>query len=293
VPRPLGQHFLTDPAILDRIVAALQPNSHDDVIEIGPGEGTLTRRLAERVGRVVAIEKDHRLVQRLREAEPPLPDNVMVVEGDALEIDWGEVGGVAEAAEGAEAAGVDPLTANRQPPTAHGKRPTANRLRLKIVGNIPYYITSPLIEKALQPPVPLVVVYLVQKEVADRVVAAPGSKTYGALSIGVQAVARAERLFVVRAGAFRPPPAVHSAVIRLTPLAEPLVSETERGGFRTFVVGVFGQRRKQITGGLRSVAGLTRDEAVAACEAVGIRPADRPETLTPGQMVALFRSLPR
>jgi 16S rRNA (adenine1518-N6/adenine1519-N6)-dimethyltransferase len=279
VSRPLGQHFLSDPAILDRIVAALTPEPTDLVLEIGPGEGTLTRRLAPRVAQVVAIEKDRRLVDALRDADPPLPGNVTVVEGDALEVDW------AEAAERAVRA--------EESDRAIGCRPSAIGHRSKVVGNIPYYITSPLIEQALQPPLPAVIVYLVQREVADRVAAAPGGKTYGALTVGVQAVARAERLFVVRAGAFRPPPNVDSAVLRLTPLAEPLVREEERAAFRAFVVGLFGQRRKQITGGLRAVTTLDREGAVACCREAGIDPTARPETVPVRDFVRLFHVTPR
>jgi len=277
MPRPLGQHFLTDPAILDRIVSALDPHPTDVVLEVGPGEGTLTRRLAPRVARVVAIEKDLRLAEGLRSRiDPPLPENVTIVEGDALELNWREV-----AAAGGEGS------------AAHGQRPTANGPPFKVTGNIPYYITSPLIEKALQPPLPAVIVYLVQREVADRVAAAPGGKTYGALTVGVQAVARAERLFVVRAGAFRPPPNVDSAVLRLTPLTDPLVREEERAPFRAFVVGLFGQRRKQITGGLRTVASLDRDGALARCAGAGIDPTARPEALSVADFVRLFRATPR
>jgi 16S rRNA (adenine1518-N6/adenine1519-N6)-dimethyltransferase len=121
--RPLGQHFLTDPAILDRIVAALDPTPADVVLEVGPGEGTLTRRLAPRVGRVIAIEKDRRLAELLRGAAPPLPPNVEVIEGDALEVDWGGLAGAAGA--GSSTNDLQP-TANGQRPTANGQRPTAN-----------------------------------------------------------------------------------------------------------------------------------------------------------------------
>jgi 16S rRNA (adenine1518-N6/adenine1519-N6)-dimethyltransferase len=178
--RRLGQHFLSDPRILQRIADALGPTVHDTVLEIGPGPGGLTTALAARAGRVVAIEKDADLVPDLRARFP----GVTVVEGDALELDWHTLGG-----------------------------PGA-----LVAGNIPYNITSPLIDKALAPPRPPRIVFLVQKEVADRVTARAGEGAYGALSIGVQAVARTERLFVVPAGAFHPRPKVDSAVLRLTPL---------------------------------------------------------------------------
>jgi len=158
--RRLGQHFLSDPRILQRIADALEPTAAVTVLEIGPGSGGLTAALAARAGRVVAIEKDPDLVPGLRARFP----DVTVVEGDALELDWHALGG-----------------------------PGA-----LVTGNIPYNITSPLIDKALLPPRPPRIVFLVQKEVADRVTASAGESAYGALSVGVQAVARAERLFVVR-----------------------------------------------------------------------------------------------
>jgi 16S rRNA (adenine1518-N6/adenine1519-N6)-dimethyltransferase len=267
VPRPLGQHFLRDPAILDRIVDALDPHPDHVVLEIGPGEGTLTRRLAPRVGRVVAIEKDRRFVTLLRAGgrgdHQPVPDNVTVLEGDALELDWHH-------------------PSHAPPLTYHA-----------IIGNIPYQITSPLIEKALEPPLPASIVFLVQKEVADRVTAVPGSKTYGALSVGVQAVARAERLFLVKAGAFAPPPKVDSAVIRLTPLGSPLVNPAERLPFRAFVVGLFGQRRKQLGRSLRDVAGLDKESAARTLAAAGLEPTTRVETAAPADLVRLYRAIAR
>src|SRR6185295_17883690 len=203
--RRLGQHFLSDSRILQRIADALAPTTADTVLEIGPGPGGLTAALAARAGRVVAIEKDADLVPGLRARFP----GVTVVEGDALELDWDTLGG-----------------------------PGA-----LVAGNIPYNITSPLIDKALAPPRPPRIVFLVQKEVADRVTARAGEGAYGALSIGVQAVARTERLFVVPAGAFHPRPKVDSAVLRLTPLDSPLVPDAEIPMFRRLVVGLFGFRR--------------------------------------------------
>lgn len=248
--RRLGQHFLRDVAILDRIVDAIAPAADDTVLEIGPGDGTLTMRLLRRVARVVAIERDPGLAAGLHGR-----DRLTVVAGDALEVPWPE--------------------------------------RTKVIGNVPYYITTPLIEKALTPPARPVTVFLVQKEVADRVVALPGGKAYGALSVGVQAVALAERLFVIRAGAFHPPPKVDSAVLRLIPRAEPLVADAERPPFRRFVTGLFGQRRKQLGRSLRAIANLDRDEAAALLRGLGILPQARPEVLPPEALVRLFRAAMR
>ena len=216
--RRLGQHFLTDPRLLGRIADALGAGPDDTVLEIGPGPGGLTAALAERAGRLVAIEKDADLVPALRERFP----SATIVEGDALETDWPAVAGP----------------------------------RFLVAGNIPYNITSPLIDKALEPPRPVRIVFLVQKEVADRVTAARGRpRAYGALSVGVQSVALAERLFTVPAGAFHPRPKVDSAVLRLTPLADPLVEPAEQWSFRRLVVGLFGFRRKQMARGLRELTG--------------------------------------
>ncbi len=234
--RPLGQHFLNDPTILGRIVDALDPVPGETVLEIGPGQGSLTRVLLERGLKVIAIEKDRRFV------------GPGVIHGDALKVEWPRVA--------------------------------------KVVGNIPYYITSPLLEKALTPPIPERVVFLVQTEVADRLAANPGGKTYGALSVGVQAVVRVEKLFHVAPGAFRPPPKVRSAVVRLTPLQKPLVSPEEVAPFRVFVTACFSKRRKQLK---NAVPGL--DEA--ELRELGFDPALRPERISPDAFIRLFRAAAR
>lgn len=159
--------------------------------------------------------------------------------------------------------------------------------RFKVVGNIPYYITSPLLAKALIPPLPERIVFLVQQEVAERVAAQPGGKTYGALTVGVQVVCRVELLFTVAAGAFRPPPKVRSALLRLTPLAEPLVRHEEIAPLRAFVTAIFSRRRKQLK---NAVPGLTATDLTA----LGFDPMARSEQLPPEAFVRLFRrALPR
>jgi 16S rRNA (adenine1518-N6/adenine1519-N6)-dimethyltransferase len=237
--RRLGQHFLDDAGILNRIVDALDPVPGETVLEIGPGKGSLTTALLARGLRVIAIEKDRELAAALRR------DNLEVVVGDALRVDWPRVP--------------------------------------KIVGNIPYYITSPLIDKALTPPLPERVVFLMQAEVAERLAAGPGSKIYGALSVGVQAVCRVEKLFTVAPGSFKPPPKVRSAVVRLTPRAQPLVGQEEIGAFRTFVTACFSQRRKQLK---NAVPGLSTSQL----EQLGIDPTLRPERLAPEAFVRMLRS---
>ncbi len=254
--RRLGQHFLTDPGLLARIADALQAGPRDVVLEVGPGMGGLTAPLLERAGRVIAIEKDRELIPVLKSRFPGLE----LIEGDALQLDW------------------HTLTQPGEP-------------GLLVTGNIPYNITSPLIDKALLPPRPARIVFLVQKEVADRVTAPPGTPEYGALSIGVQAVARPERLFTVAAGAFKPRPKVDSAVLRLTPLSRALISDDERESFRVLVVGLFSFRRKQMLRGVREFTGWEAPRVSALLAAAGISETVRPEVLSPAEFVQLHRSL--
>jgi 16S rRNA (adenine1518-N6/adenine1519-N6)-dimethyltransferase len=251
--RRFGQHFLTDPRILARIADALGPTAADTVIEIGPGPGGLTGALLARAGRVVAIEKDRDLAAELRARLP----GVTLVEGDALECDWHALAGP----------------------------------RFLATGNIPYNITSPLIDKALEPPRPARIVFLVQREVADRIVARPATPEYGALTVGVQAVAAAERLFTVPAGAFRPRPKVDSAVLRLVPLERPVIADAEQAPFRRLVVGLFGFRRKQLLRGLRELTGWEAGRVEAVLDDLGIEPAVRPEVLSPDTFARLLRGL--
>jgi 16S rRNA (adenine1518-N6/adenine1519-N6)-dimethyltransferase len=264
----LGQHFLTDRNILQRIVDALEPAPDDVVVEIGAGKGSLTALLAPRVGHVIAIEKDRRLAAEcgMWNAECGI-ENATVVQGDALKVSWHAL--------------VDART-----DIPHSAFRTPN---FKIIGNIPYGITSPLLDQALTPPLPARVVFLVQAEVADRIAAPPGSKAYGALSVGVQAVCRVERLFTVRAGAFTPPPKVHSAVVRLTPLAQPLVAPQEIAAFRAFVTACFTRRRKQLRNVVMAATGRSAAVVAAGLAGLGLDPVVRPETLAPEIFVRLLR----
>jgi 16S rRNA (adenine1518-N6/adenine1519-N6)-dimethyltransferase len=252
-----GQHFLHHRAILTRIADALGAAAGELVLEIGPGQGALTEALVTRGARVVAIEKDRDLVPLVRERLPA----VTVIEGDALELDW------------REAAGIGPQD------------------DLLVTGNIPYNITTPLLDRALAPPRPRRIVFLVQREVAERIVAKPGGKTYGALSVGVQAVARIEKLFAVPAGAFHPPPKVDSAVIRITPLEQPLVSDADIPRFRRLVVGLFGFRRKQLTRGLRELTGWPAERVDGAIRQAGLVGESRAETIPPEGFQRLLAAL--
>ncbi len=250
----LGQHFLFDPSILSRIADAAVARESDVVLEIGPGKGGLTRSLAARAARVVAIEADRRLAATL--AEELAGTNVTVVAGDALKVSWPRVD--------------------------------------VVCGNIPYRITSPRIERALEAPAAARrprVVFLVQREVADRLAAAPGSKAWGALSAGVGLVAEVERLFRVPAGAFRPPPRVDSALVRLVPREEPLAGPGEEQRVRSLIRACFQGRRRQLARTLRERWGVGTGEAERVCAAAGVTPTARVEVLAPAQLVALARAL--
>lgn len=259
-PRPrkrFGQHFLSDRRLLGRIADSLQATPADTVIEIGPGRGALTEQLLERAGRVIAVEVDRDLAALLRERWGALgAERFSVVQGDVLEQDLGALAG-------------GPYL---------------------LIGNVPYNITTPILFHAMKRPRPERAVYLVQREVAERVIAGAGDEAYGALSVNVQALARAELLFGVPAKAFDPPPKVESAVLRITPRADPVVAPEEEESFRVLVQGAFGLRRKQLRRVLRTLWSLDADRADAALRRAGIDPEARPETLGAPEFAALLRA---
>jgi 16S rRNA (adenine1518-N6/adenine1519-N6)-dimethyltransferase len=248
-----GQHFLTDPRILGRIADALEPMEGQVVIEIGPGRGALTDVLVPRAGRVIAIEIDRDLAPRLRDKYADDP-RLTVVEGDVLQQDFSALAGGAP---------------------------------YLVAGNVPYNITTPILFHALVTPRPERAVYLVQKEVAERVVAAPGSEHYGALSVNVQSVAHAELVFRVPAGAFNPPPKVESAVLRITPRRDPVVSPADEARYRSMVQAAFGLRRKQLRRVVRTIFSLDAEAADRVVNAAGLNPELRPEVLTPADFARL------
>lgn len=251
-----GQHFLLDTRVLDSIADALGDVSNRTVVEIGPGRGALTDRLVARAARVVAIEVDRDLVQHLRTRYADR-DNVEIVEADVLTTNLAELAG-------------GPYV---------------------LAGNVPYYITTPIIFHALELPRPERAVYLVQKEVAERMAAPPGDKIYGALSVNLQSVVDVEFLRKVPPGAFNPPPAVDSAVVRVTPKPVPVVEPALEVRFRSFVLAAFGLRRKQLVRVVRTVASLDAERALAVVTACGLDPAARPETLSPAEFATLVRAL--
>ena len=258
LPRPkkrLGQHFLTDPRLLGRIADTLGATRDDTVIEIGPGRGALTVALLERAGKVIAIELDRELAPMLADRYKDEP-RFRIVEGDVLEQALGALAG-------------GPYL---------------------LAGNVPYNITTPILFHAMQRPRPLRAVYLVQREVADRIVAAPGSDDYGALSVNVQALAKAEFMFGVPARAFTPPPKVESAVVRITPRSDPVVEEAEEEPFRLLVQGAFGLRRKQLRRVVRTLWSLDAAGADAVLGRAGLDGDARPEVLSAADFAKLLRA---
>jgi 16S rRNA (adenine1518-N6/adenine1519-N6)-dimethyltransferase len=257
VRKSLGQHFLTDRKVLERIADAAEIAPTDTVVEIGPGRGALTDLLIERPRRLIAIEYDRALAARLRERYAPRT-NVEIVQADVLTLRLTELAGE----------------------------------KFKLIGNVPYYITTPILFHALERPRPELAVYLVQREVADRLTAEPGGGEFGALTVNIGAVADAEMLFTVPAAAFRPAPKVESAVVRITPKSAPLVVPELEESFRAFVQSVFSMRRKQMQRILRSVWSLDSDAATRRLESLDVDPTARPETLSVEQFARLYSLIP-
>ncbi len=258
--RRLGQNFLVDPNIQRKIVQAVEPGPEDAIIEVGPGQGALTDHLARTGARLLAIELDPDLAAELQRRYEQ-HDRVQVVHHDIL--DW------------------DPIRLD-----APGG--------LKVVGNIPYNITSPILFRLLEwRPAPERIIIMVQQEVADRILASPGQKAYGALTVGVQAQADAQRLFTVGRNAFRPVPAVESTVLRIRPRhdARPGTGDP----LRALTRAAFGMRRKQLQKILRSSPEYRLDQPAAerVLRELGLRPQDRPESLDPETFVRLAAALER
>jgi 16S rRNA (adenine1518-N6/adenine1519-N6)-dimethyltransferase len=258
--RRFGQHFLHDPAVIARIAQALDVRAGDRVVEIGPGRGALTRRLlASPAGSVDAIEIDRDLAQLLRESLPAR-EGFTLHEGDALAVDFVS------------------LSRERGGP-------------LRLVGNLPYNISTPLLFHLLgnssrERAPPLVDLHvMLQREVASRIAAQPGDDSYGRLTVMLAPWVRVERLFDVGPGAFQPPPKVWSTVLRLTVL--PTAAFVVSPEYSRVVATAFAQRRKTLRNALR---GLMSAGQIEAC---GVDPLARPETLAPWQLNTLAESLDR
>ncbi len=251
IRKRFGQNFLHDQAVLARIVGAIAPHPDDPVLEIGPGRGALTGALLERLNRLVAVEIDRDLAAGLRAAFAP--ERLELHVGDALDLDLASLG-----------------------PTPEGG--------WRVVGNLPYNISTPLLFHLLdQMEAIRDMHFLLQREVVERMTAAPGSKTYGRLTVMLAARARAQSLFGVPPGAFHPPPKVHSAVVRITPLEAPLVDSALYPAFAKVVNQAFSNRRKTLRRGLSGLVDASR------IEAADLDPGARPETVDVHGFAALAR----
>jgi len=255
--RALGQHFLRDPGIARSIVDLIAPTPADLVVEIGPGQGALTGELTRRAGRVLALEIDCALIERLRAALPA----VEVLDADARTWDWASLA-----------------------------RPAGGRAL--VVGNLPYSVgTTILVALARAPRAIDAMALMLQREVAERVAAAPGNKIYGSLSVHVQLRWRVELAMRVPPGAFRPPPKVESAVLRLTPLPALPVELADEQRFEAVVRAAFAQRRKTLANALAAGLGLPVGDAREAASRAGVDPGRRAETLNIREFAEVARRL--
>jgi len=246
--KQLGQHFLADRYYIDKIVMAVNPKDGDRLVEIGPGQGAITLPLLRVHPKLTVIEFDRDLIAPLTAAAEPLGD-LTIVQGDVLRVDFTAL-----------AAG-EPI---------------------RLVGNLPYNISSPILFHALEhAAVVRDMHFMLQKEVVDRMAAGPGSKVYGRLSVMLQAYCQVTSLFVVPPGAFRPPPKVDSAVVRLVPRDPASITIADHKRFAEVVKAAFGQRRKTLRNALNNV--VTAEQFVAA----GVRPDARAEQLDVAEFIAL------
>ncbi len=253
IPRKrFGQHFLHDQGILRRIVECVAPQPGQRIVEIGPGEGALTLPLLRATGHLTAIELDRDLIEPLRARAQGVGD-LGIINADVLRVDFTALAG---------------------------------NERLRLVGNLPYNISTPILFHCLEHAAAIGDMhFMLQKEVVDRMAAAPGSKTYGRLSVMLQLRCSVEPLLHVPPGAFRPPPKVESAVVRLTPLSVDAMPQIDFALIERLVRAAFGQRRKTLSNALSSVASATE------LDAAGIDPRARAEQLAPSAFVSLAQFL--
>ncbi len=256
----LGQHFLHDPGVVDRIVRAIDPKPGERLVEIGPGQGALTVPLLQRIVAVArgpfsadqpaltVIEFDRDLIAGLEQTSATIAP-LRIIQADALAVDFSAL------------AGSDAI---------------------RLVGNLPYNISSPILFHALQHAASIIDMhFMLQREVVERMVAGPGGKVYGRLSVMLQAYARVEALFHVPPGAFRPPPKVDSAVVRITPHPVAQIGIGDAATFARVVKAAFGQRRKTLRNALQGTCSV--DQLTAA----GIDPSERAERVGVDQYIAL------
>lgn len=269
--KSLGQNFLVDGRIARRIIESVSPLETDIIIEIGPGTGALTQLLTERSGYVVAIEIDSRLVEEL--SRSVAASNLSIREADALKVDWNSL--IDEA-----------VSSWKKIPRIEGDP------RVRVVANLPYYISTPIIERLIKLRGRIFdLTLMLQKEVVDRITSQPDSREYGYLSVMVQYRAEARKLFEVPPSAFRPAPKVRSAVVRLEMKENRELSEQDEEKFFAMVGAAFSQRRKTILNNLKAARMLFSNEIEAALQQSGIDPRRRAETLSVAEFMRLYTEL--
>ena len=260
--KSLGQNFITDKNVIERIVEGAGPTEDDLVIEIGPGIGVLTAEAAQQAAKVVAIEIDSKLIPILDETLAEY-DNVEVINQDILKTDLNGI-----------------IDEQRAKGSFSGD--------VKIIGNLPYYITTPIIMHILENSIRAEsITVMMQKEVADRIKASPGNKTYGAISAAVQYYCEVEQVVSVPKEVFVPRPKVDSAVLKLTIRDKKPVDLIEEKAFFTCIKSGFGQRRKTLLNSLTGTYGLPKDEIRRILEEAGIDPVRRAETLDMNEFAAI------
>ena len=260
--KSLGQNFITDKSVIERIVEGSDVGEDDLVIEIGPGIGVLTAEAAESAAKVVAIEIDKKLIPILAETLADY-DNIRVINQDILKTDINEI--ICEEREAGSFTG-----------------------GVKIMGNLPYYITTPIIMGILEKGVEAdSITIMMQKEVADRIKAAPGGKIYGAISVAVQYYCEVEQVASVPKEVFVPRPKVDSAVLKLSIRKERPVDLIDEKSFFACIKAGFGQRRKTLLNSLTGVNGLPKEDIKEILEAAGVDPARRAETLDINEFAAI------
>lgn len=265
----LGQHFLIDKSAAARVAGALGDLSQATVLEIGPGRGALTPLLAKQARRLIAIELDRVLAAQLR-MNFSLAPNVEIIEADILAVDFDTIFG--------------PKPGSTRPGLNHEPE------RVKVAGNLPYFITSDILLRLFAYRRYFeVLVLMVQREVADRLVAQPGRREYGLLSATTQLYTRVEKLFTLAPEAFSPPPKVHSSVVRLTMDSRLENLQVSEQDFIRFLKLSFGQKRKTLWNNLKSEYDSQRLRA--AMERSGVKPGVRAEALSLERMAGLYRAL--
>jgi len=249
----LGQHFLVDRDIIDKIVLALKPAPEDFIVEIGPGQGAITFPILKKHGSLTVIEFDRDLITPLMESAEGIGE-LTIIHKDVLKVDFTKL--------------------------------AADRPAIRLVGNLPYNISTPILFHVLEhAPAVRDMHFMLQKEVIDRMAAEPGSKVYGRLTVMLQARCEVTPLFMVPPHAFRPPPKVDSAVVRLVPLASDKILIQDPVLFENLVRDAFGQRRKTIRNAMQALC--TAEDI----EAVGLRPDARAEQLPVADFIKLANFL--